>query len=394
MSNPKSLIVLALAMILGASAVLLFREPVKRKPRTEPVVEDARGDDARPSGSRTPAGPQPRSEPRPARAGADRVCADLNARAVEKLEAGAHQEAIELFAQARSRCPGEKVIAHNLAEAYARRAGEETAPDEALELLRLAIELAPDRADLASRAAGLEKLAKSEEGLWKDESEHFTLAFDGDRSELLWQSFEITNALETAYADLGDLFGFHPVEGGRAKIKVVLYGKDAFHEATGIGHWAGGLYDGTVRVPVGEMGRETTQLVRVLRHELSHAFVHSAGGREVPGWLNEGLAQLHEHTDASARAAAVTAARTRVAKEGAIPLEELAGSLGAQKDESRIGLAYAQGLAFTGWIARTWGERVPFEMVAACKDGSTAAAGFEARTGRALADAFDDFLRD
>jgi hypothetical protein len=58
--------------------------------------------------------------------------------------------------------------------------------------------------------------------------------------------------------------------------------------------WAGGAYDGTIRVPVGGALASTDELERLLAHEFVHALVASIGGRNVPPWLNEGLATYFE----------------------------------------------------------------------------------------------------
>src|SRR4029079_12862058 len=96
----------------------------------------------------------------------------------------------------------------------------------------------------------------SEAGMWTDESEHFQVSYDGERSDLLGGASQITMALEGASRDCGEYVGCYPVEIGHAKIRVVLYKTDGFHEATGIGHWAGGLYDGGIRAPVEELDKD------------------------------------------------------------------------------------------------------------------------------------------
>jgi hypothetical protein len=186
------------------------------------------------------------------------------------------------------------VFAANLAEALARlavREDEHGGAEErahAIEHLARAAELAPGREDIARRLEQMRRLAKSEEGFNVETSDHFELSYDGARTDLLWSSFQIVTVLENAYQDFGELFGLWPVEGGRPRIRVVLYRKSGFHEATGIGHWAGGVFDGSVRVPLEDLGREKETLEHVLRHEIAHAFVRESGGSLVPGWLNEG----------------------------------------------------------------------------------------------------------
>jgi len=405
--KPLALVVMGLSMVLGAGSVYLlyaYGPRVPKKPKASPAAVRAEVEEA-PSkrvvvypNSANPASTlETREVLQAAPTGVDARWAALNKQAIQALDAGLDAKAVELFEQCHTGVPTEAVFTANLAEALARLGSSEFdrggAEDEKHAILHMtrAAELAPDRADIQRRLAQMKALAKSEEGMWTDESEHFVLTYDGSRGELLWGSREITMPLERAYQEFGELFGFFPVEDGRAKIRVILYKKDGFHDATGIGHWAGGLFDGAVRVPVENLGREKETLVRVLRHESAHAFVHELGGRDVPGWLNEGLAQRLECDSMQLAAATLDAARRKLHGAKLIGLKDLSGSLGDQKDAERIAFAYAQSLAFVGWIERTYGDRVPYEMVAGCKSAQGFDAAFEARTGVKLADAFADF---
>lgn len=323
----------------------------------------------------------------PAAAGVEVRWANLNREAIAALDGGDLEEAVELFERCRVAVPQEPVFGKNLAEALARlavREDESGRPQErarAIEHLARAAELAPEREDIARRLEQMRRLALSEEGFTVETSEHFELSYDGARTDLLWSSFEIVKTLENAYQDLGELFGTWPVEGGRPRIRVVLYRKSGFHEATGMGHWAAGVFDGSVRVPVEDLGREQATLERVLRHEIAHAFVRVSGGNLVPGWLNEGLAQWLEIRDLVDRAREIEDARTRLAGKTLIPLEKLEGSLSEIQGQDAVALAYAESLALCGWIDRNFGERVLFEMVAASRTKGGWRDVFHSRTG-------------
>src|SRR5690242_21602302 len=63
--------------------------------------------------------------------------------------------------------------------------------------------------------------------------------------------------------------------------------------------WAAGAYDGTIRVPIRGALDHPDELDRVLAHEFAHALIRSLAARNVPAWLNEGLAtalRSEEHT--------------------------------------------------------------------------------------------------
>lgn len=75
----------------------------------------------------------------------------------------------------------------------------------------------------------------------------------------------------------------------RAELTVVVYpSRDAFREATKAPSWAGGLYDGAVRIPI-EPRADLGVAMPTLRHEVMHAQLHAAAGC-MPVWFNEGAA--------------------------------------------------------------------------------------------------------
>ena len=374
----------------------------ERAPRhaTEPEISAA-PDESATQGRRRALVPLETRKPAAAPAhGVPLEIAQKNSQGIERLEQGDLAGAIELFEACRAAVPGEKVFADNLAEALARSANQafDSSDDErrskALADMRRAHELAPGRKDVESRLAHMERLARSEAGFWKDSSEHFELSYDGERNDLLGGAFQITAALERAYQQYGELFDVWPVEKSKAKIRIVLYHRDGFHEATGIGHWAGGLFDGTVRVPVDDLAAEKRDLERVLRHEIAHAFVNASGGAGVPGWLNEGIAQYLEYEDLAARAARVEIAKKRLAGKVLLPLGDLQRSLGTLGDDDAIQSAYAEGLVLVQRLDRDFGERVPFQMVAGCARTLPVERTFHERTGQDLAGVLADLAQD
>lgn len=394
----------ALSVFLGAGIVLVFNKPVPKKharldppPVQAPLEAELRS-------ARIPIGTRSESPVEMNRStrtklpeGVDARWAQLNSAGVTALDRGQLMKAVELFEQCRTAVPTEPVFTANLAEALARLAANEFDADvverrtRAIEHMSRAVELAPAREDLQKRLEQMKQLARSEAGMWTDETEHFQVSYDGDRGDLLGGASVLTLALESAYQQYGELFDRYPVEAGRAKIRVVLYRRDGFHDATGMGHWAGGVYDGTVRVPVDDLKREKSALTRVLRHELAHAFVHATGGTKVPGWLNEGLAQRLEFDSMAHAQSALEAARNELRGVELVPFSALQGTLGEVGDEKKIALAYRQSLAFVGWLETNYGDRVPFRAVAGARAEGVARA-FETATGVALDTAWNDFV--
>jgi len=316
---------------------------------------------------------------------------------IEALRAGKFAEAIEHFEACRLAEPDEPVFAGNLAEALARLAIAEYAEREtrnsAIAHLARAVELAPARTDLSTLLERWRKTAETEDGYWTDETEHFSLSFDGSRSELMHGTGPLTEELERAYQDYGELFGHFPVEEGSPKIEVVLYRRAEFRELTGLGHWAGGAFDGVVRIPVEDLGTERRALIETARHELVHAYVAALGARSIPAWLNEGLAQWLAPA-AGGRALAVQRARTTLADGQLFPLSDLQSTIAAWDDDGKIRRAYAQSLAFVAWLHDWYGERLSFELVMGAAEGKTVADTFQAKLFLNLEDVLGDLAAD
>lgn len=322
--------------------------------------------------------------------------AKKNREAISKLQAREHAAAVALFEECWKAVPQEAVFQANLAEALARLSNEEWEQgskekrEQSVVHMRRAKELAPKREDIAQRLEQMERLQASEAGHWTESLEHYELSFDGERTDLLWDSLALPPLLESIYGEYGELFDTWPVERGREKIRVVLYGREGFHQATGMGHWAGGVFDGAVRLPVADLKSNKAEIERVLRHEIAHAFVAFAGGPKVPGWLNEGLAQWLEARDLVGRGQRVAAARQQLGEGPKIELARLEGSLAELGEVSTIQRAYAQSLVLVDKLERDYGERVLFQMVQGYASGQTATATFRARTGVELSSVLDE----
>ena len=169
-------------------------------------------------------------------------------------------------------------------------------------------------------------------------------------------------------------------------MRVVFYDPEDFDRLTGLGDWAGGVFDGVVRLSVRDLSEGTTWR-STLVHELVHAFLDAWCGASVPGWLNEGLAQRLEQKRTS------PASLGALLEHGLFPLERLSGSLASWQDPREIGLAYAQSLAFVEYLSTNYGDEALRRTLAGLARGEAVGAGFEEFTHVALALAFDDWSR-
>ena len=383
-----------LMVALGAAAVGAWwarrdAPPAKLERRSEPAPLASVRREAPPA---EPAAALQPELPRAASPGSRRGA--LNDEAIAALEARDFDRAVELFEQCQAGAPSERVFRGNLAEALVRRAvdlHERVRPCErcVVDLAR-AVELAPEREGLERLLERWRAELETEQEFLRDRSVHFELSYDGWRQSLLDAAPDVLSELELHCADLSLVFGLWPGESGAKRIPVVLYRREEFARITGLSEWAGGSFDGTIRVPIAEGRALDAALSALLRHELVHAFVREAsGGDKVPAWLNEGLAQWLARDPSGDLASA----RKRMAGRALVPLERLERPFAALP-EPEIPFAYAQSLLFTAFLERTHGRESLLAMVRGIRAGERAASAFEAWTRVPLGLAFEDFAAE
>jgi hypothetical protein len=164
--------------------------------------------------------------------------------------------------------------------------------DGAIGVYEQALGRAPGDARLTSRLEAWRREAAVHENFSSRIANHFTILFEGPADQPT--ATRVSEMLESVYWQVGGALGAYP----RDVLTVILYSKEQFRDVTQSPSWAGGLYDGRIRVPVA--GRVTEkELRRVLTHEFTHAVVYSLAPRGVPQWLNEGLAVLMERSGAA-----------------------------------------------------------------------------------------------
>lgn len=111
-------------------------------------------------------------------------------------------------------------------------------------------------------------------------------------------AIEAGQLLESSLDEFIEMFGYREP---KLAIDVLLYPRASFSWMLGdTPDWAEGIFDGRMRVPVpastGDHANDVSSALKsvapVLRHELIHALNASmTGGRALPPWLEEGLAQ-------------------------------------------------------------------------------------------------------
>ena len=394
--DSRSLALLAIAALCGGGIYFASQSEPKAPNTQKPAKQEATQDS--PQARPTPKKPQTKlpnkSEPigsaAGSPAGSTEADAARNNSAIDFLKGKEYEKAVEIFEELHERHADEDVYRSNLAEALARWASEEydQFPAESLAKLERAFETDPERLDWQPVLERWRTQVRAQEGFYEDQSVHFTLRYDGDRSDLLNTGYRaILEDLESAYQDYGEFFDTFPVEAGNPKFAAVMYDREAFDSVTGIGEWAGGAYDGTIRVPVRNFHADRERIRGTLRHELVHAYLDVLGHGDIPGWLNEGLAQYLAPETVAARQRIILNARRRLQGQTLFALKDLGASLATIQDPAQVAKAYDQALGLTGHIAEQYGERILVHMA----KGASPAATFQERIGVALDRVLEDF---
>lgn len=102
----------------------------------------------------------------------------------------------------------------------------------------------------------------------------------------------VLDYLKTAYREIGKELDIYPEK----KVVVILYNGRNFFDVTRAPGWAGGLFDGKIRIPIAGADNDLKLLKRVLFHEYTHVLV-SLVTTKCPLWLNEGLAEYFSEED-------------------------------------------------------------------------------------------------
>lgn len=202
----------------------------------------------------------------------------------------------------------------------------------AISVYEQALANAPQHAQLAKKLEAWRAESDLHGRFGQRLGDHFTVLFEGPAEAQLAE--KAVAILEGAYWRIGTALNSYPVD----VITVVLYTREQFRDITQSPAWAGGLFDGRIRLPVQGALRNPVEFERVLTHEFTHALIRSVAPRNVPQWLNEGLAVTFEGSDGAQREARLRAAKTRPS------LPSLEGSF-ASLDRTGAVLAYAQSAA-------------------------------------------------
>jgi tetratricopeptide (TPR) repeat protein len=211
----------------------------------------------------------------------------------------------------------------------ARVAYETADLDLAVRSLEKAVAIVPGDRQLAGQLAAWKKEADLHQSFQARPGVRFNVLFEGPAQRAIGD--RVSTVLESAYANIGKELNIYP----GVALEVILYSNQQFQDITRAPAWAGGGYDGRIRLPVGNALRSPQAFDRVVIHEYVHSVVRTAAQNGVPAWINEGLASHLEPGDKT------WSIRVLKATPDRIRLEDLAGGFSSLDGRMAL-IAYAE----------------------------------------------------
>jgi tetratricopeptide (TPR) repeat protein len=232
-------------------------------------------------------------------------------------------------------------------EELGRVAYEEEDLTAALQALDTALKLDPSRAAaIQSFRDKVEREAKIETTCKPVVRGQFIVKFDDQKFRDVGEV--VLGFLDAAEAQARRTLGHVPSR----NVTVILYSREDFTATTGAHGWAGGLFDGKIRLPVRNFEQTRDSIKRTIAHEYTHLVVRDLT-RKCPIWLNEGLAQLAE--EKSLAAARETVRGQKEPKR----FSTMPASWMSIQDPKVVAELYAESLLFTRYLV----EKLSYQAI-------------------------------
>ena len=347
---------------------------------------------------------------------------ELNAKGIAELNAGNPAGAVAALREARGLEPDNRIIERNLSIALAREANDMSGDEasairllteslqiwpkntegldglstilfraarykDALDHALVLQEMMPDRSDLAQYVRHLQKKVADERGMSSEKGDYFRLLYS-DEKRLEYEG-EILSILQAQLDSLSVALGIFPDK----PVDVLLLTEDLGTRADPLDSFLEGLYDGQIRLYLGDGIDDTQKLILTVRHEMVHALLHQGVGN-LPGWVQEGLAQKAGEEPPEDHLVAVRRYIAREVREGyRVDLSTMGISFINLDKESRT-RAYATSLLFMDYLSRVYGNSFIPRFVAELTSGVSPGDALKTLTGFTFAQLQVSFTTD
>lgn len=199
----------------------------------------------------------------------------------------------------------------------------------------------------------------------------------------------LIKTLNTTHDHFTELFSEIPA----FSTSIRLMDEDEFFALTGAPRWTNAMfYRGEIILPIARAKSvDVENLNRSVRHEYTHAILSALSAGNLPGWIDEGLAQWFEGEESPGLRAAL---KDWLKTNEPVPLKLLQGGFTKLKPEM-VPAAYAQSLLATRLVADKYGFPAIANYFMLLRDGvdkesafhtafNISLPDFESQLGRAL----------
>jgi tetratricopeptide (TPR) repeat protein len=217
--------------------------------------------------------------------------------------------------------------------------------DASVAFMDRALALQPTDSKLLDRAAQLRAEREMFRTFLTDATAHFDSRYDPQDQVIVDSLAELNRDLEDAWQEVVGVLGVQPQD------RLLVIWLDAERYRWQAPEWSAALFDGRVRVVIEDYERQRDSIRRTLRHELTHAVLHTIG-TQLPTWLHEGLAQSAEGRDPQTAIASLSQNAPQQ------PLFEMVGNWTAWTDRGQVQEAYDFALGFCHWLRSEYGQSV------------------------------------
>ncbi len=222
--------------------------------------------------------------------------------------------------------------------------------------------------------AMLEKVRRElavEKEMDKEYGGHFVVTFDGEQNEEL--GAEVLEVLEDAYNWIGSQLDHYPEE----RVTVILYSQRQFSQLTNSPDWAGGLYDGKIRLPVGGIDSISDQVRGLLYHEYMHVVLRDIAGNNLPTKKKKKKKKKKEPESGELDISLYRQAREN---QQLFALSSLEGSF-QKLSGMQVFLAYQQSYAVVRFLLDDYGWQPLRDLLFALGEGQSISQAFDAALG-------------
>lgn len=214
----------------------------------------------------------------------------------------------------------------------------------------------------------------------------FKISFEGN--EVKHVARETRKLLADAEREVGRKFVLRP----KNTIPVVIYSAGQFQQILGLHSWAGGAYDGKIRLPIADLsevdidqGRD--KLRELVFHEFTHALLHNrTAPAHIPVWLHEGLAQnaAGQNPDSPA----LHSQLIESLNSGRVPMPSgLSGDFTGIADPSLAGQVYLESYLFIKYLLDKQGGWSRFKnLIASIEAGTSIEEAFKKAFRKSLSE--------